>query len=157
MKNNLINVKSKVDQFSVIEVYPYLHYDEKFNDLDIERDFQESLDENRCFYNIHVWSKEAQDEVYNYLKGHGFETIEKEEGQTKGMYECVIKECNNPESRIYHSVTETVESLVISPSNLSISVEFDTCDLTKFKKVLKALESKYYKNKWIEENNIVIK
>ena len=73
--------------FSLIEVYPYMHYDSNHTEDDLNRAFQFSLDPKRCSYNIHVRSKEAQEEVTNFLIGYGFENVRTNEAvdATRGL------------------------------------------------------------------------
>ena len=130
--------------FSLIEVYPYMHYDSNHTEDDLNRAFQFSLDPKRCSYNIHVRSKEAQEEVTSFLIGYGFENVKQLEGDVLGQVESVTK-------------NDTLK-FMMSYSSLSVRVSFSTERFEEFKLVIKKLrEKRAYRNKWLSGENYVIK
>lgn len=147
--------------FSLIEVYPYMHYDSNHTEDDLNRAFQFTLDSNKCSYNIHVRSKEAQEEVTNFLIGYGFEDVKQLEGNVLGQVESVKHDEElsdaTPKSRVYLTKRDTV-GFMMSYSSLSVRVSFDTERFEEFKSVIKKLrEKRAYRNKWLSGENYVIK
>ena len=151
--------------FSLIEVYPYLHYEttEEDTEKDLSSLFQVSLDNERCVLCIHVRSVNAQKEIASFLIGKGFENVEERKGN---VVECVIRkdkegdDIMNPIQRRYFS-TENInyDALIASTSDLTVVVEFESEKLNEFKGVIRSLRQKrMYRNKWItDENNYIIK
>ena len=147
--------------FSLIEVYPYMHYDSNHTEDDLNRAFQFSLDPKRCSYNIHVRSKEAQEEVTNFRIGYGFENVKQLEGDVLGQVESVKhdEELGDaaPRNRVYLTKNDTLK-FMMSYSSLSVRVSFSTERFEEFKLVIKKLrEKRAYRNKWLSGKNYVIK
>lgn len=173
MKRQLVKLdpykEGEDEHFSIIEVFPYLHYEN--NEQQIREDenklFQYSLDPDVGVVNIHVRSREAQNEVSSFLIGHGFDEVELLEGSNVLLTECqdlvekdepgeIIEE---PRTRRYYTINEEQEEkYLMSRSSLSIRVSFAIEELTLLKEVIKKLRAKRnYRNKWIEGNQYLIK
>lgn len=161
--------KQKVAQdedgnFSLIEVYPYLHYGNsgQERELDFSKIFQFSLNRRVSVLDIHVRSLEAQEEVFSYLIGKGFDNIKKK----KGTIECINKKdkdgelIDNPRTRRYFDENRIdYTEISVSNSDLVVQVKFEMKKLGYFKKVIKELrKDKQYRNKWVTgDNNYIIK
>lgn len=167
MENPIVSLggytKGEEETFSIIEAYPYLSYEEgeKCNEDDLARLFQVSLDPDHAQINIHVRSKEAQNEVESFLIGHGFDEVQCLEGKYPGMTECIkvvddLEEdevIEEPRRRRYYTEESKVEEFLMSGSSLSISVSFEVGRLVEFKRVLKKLRrDRLYRNKWLMES-----
>lgn len=167
MENSVVSLgnyaKGEEKAFSIIEAYPYLSYGEgqESNENDLSKLFQVSLDSKQALVNIHVRSREAQNEVSSFLIGHGFDELKCLEGEYPGMTECIkpVEDLDEdeileePRGRRYYTEASKVEDLHMSRSTLSISVSFDVERLVEFKRTLKKLRrEKSYRNKWLMES-----
>lgn len=150
--------------FSLIEVYPYLHYrnDEDTNEIDTQKCFELSKDRNKCVLVIHVRSREAQKEIMSYLVGHEFEDVKAVEGNVLGITECKLQrdayKVKELENRKYFNVNDH-SKMLLTKSSLGIRVKVDTDEFPRFKEVIKCLRYKRsYRNKWLDdEKEYIIK
>ena len=154
--------------FSIIEVYPHLNYwnTEECLDQDKKRLFEASLSSTTACVNIHVRSREAQDEISSYLIGMGYD-VQRLEGNVLGMNVCQRKpkleegekSLESPRYRSYYNLDQRneIEKFLMYRSNLSVSVRFKTDELVEFKKAIKNLRrKKLYRNKWSYKSNCFV-
>ena len=145
MMKNFITVEKK-EQFSLIEVYPYLHFEDNCKE-DEDALFQESLDSRYFKLEIQTRSFEALGDVSSWLEGYGFDNLTFKDG------------AKVPSTRQYYieGVSSATDFLVCK-EKLSVVVKFESRRLDYLKTVLKRfLEKKGYGNMWIEGDHFVIK
>lgn len=145
--DNFITVEKK-DQFSLIEVYPYLHFEDECKE-DEEALFQESLDSENFKVEIQTRSFEALGEVSSWLEGYGFEDL-------IFTYNSKV---DVPVNRQYYikGVSNAADFLVYK-EKLNVVVKFEARRLPYLKQVLKKFSEKMkYGNIWREGDHFIIK
>jgi len=171
MKNNYLTLddyrENEEKEFSVIEVYPYLNYEEteEFNEKDLSNLFQVSLNSDICCLNIHVRSQQAQREITSYLIGKGFDNVQCTSGNSIGLLECVQlidhdedEILEQPRYRRYFNSDCKKEEFLLTKSSLLVHVQFRPERLSEFKQVIKSLrEKKSFRNRWRIGDNYIIK
>lgn len=145
---NFITVEKK-EQFSLIEVYPYLHFDNECKE-DEEILFQESLDSRNFKVEIQTRSFEALGDISSWLEGYGFDNLSYGSNNTR---------IAAPSHRQYYikGKSNAVDFLVYK-EKLSVVVKFEAPRLSYFKSILKKFSDKMgYGNMWREGDHFVIK
>lgn len=171
MENNYLTLdgyrENEEKEFSVIEVYPYLNYEEteEFNEIDLNNLFQISLNPEVCCINVHVGSQQAQKEISSYLIGRGFDNVYCTSGNSVGLVECIqlidhdedeIPE--QPRNRRYFNSDSKEEEFLLTKSSLLVHVCFHPGKLSEFKQVIKSLrEKRFFRNRWKIGDNYIIK
>lgn len=145
---NFITVE-KNERFSLIEVYPYLHFEDDCKE-DEDALFQESLDSNNFKVEIQTRSFEALGELTSWLEGYGFDNL---------SFGSNNKKSAAPSHRQYYfkGKTSAVDFLVYR-EKLNVIVKFEAGRLSYFKTILKKFSDRMgYGNMWKEGDHFVIK
>lgn len=144
---NFITVEKK-EQFSLIEVYPYLHFDECKEDEDAL--FQESLDSRNFKVEIQTRSFEALGDLTSWLEGYGFDNLSFRPGNMKNTV---------PVNRqFYLKGKSSAADFLVYKEKLGVVVKFEAQRLSYLKTVLKKFSERMgYGNMWKEGDHFVIK
>ena len=136
------------EEFSVIQVYPYLTSGLTEEELESDRteliNFGHSLEIAESF--IHVRSKEAMKDIEDTLRKYGFERLKETGRKCYGLANYRGSKEMVGTQRKYYKPSDS-EKVLLSET-LTVLVKYPISELSRFKEVIMRLSEKDYRNMW---------